>query len=270
MSSIRDALRRAERERLERESGGPRVASSHAQAERHAVEREPARGPESTFDVVSPPPIPSIEIPVDFAQELAYFRQGVESALPQKNRSILLTSATSSEGVSTLALYIAFSLAIRDNKTTCLIDGSFESPSVSNTLGLLGKPGLSDYLSNEAELRDVLLRTESPSLHVMGIGTHTYNPSLLLSGTRARSLVADLSERFEYVLIDSAGVLAHAETSMLAAYVDGVVLVVRAQQTKREVLAKADRLIRFSGGKVIGSILNRRKFPIPQAIYRRL
>lgn len=62
----------------------------------------------------------------------------------------------------------------------------------------------------------------------------------------------------------------HAETGMLAANVDGVVLIVRANRTKREVLTKAEKLVRFGGGRVIGTVLNRRSFPIPEAIYKRL
>ena len=85
-----------------------------------------------------------------------------------------------------------------------------------------------------------------------------------------RGLAAELRQRFDYVLFDSGSVLGTAETSMLAPSVDGVVLVIRANRTKREVVAKAEKLIRFSGGSVIGTVLNRRTFPIPDAIYRRL
>jgi receptor protein-tyrosine kinase len=104
----------------------------------------------------------------------------------------------------------------------------------------------------------------------MGIGTQIQNPSLVLSRDRARTLASNLSQRFDYVIFDASAVLSSAESSLLAASVDGVVLVARAGRTKREVLVKAEKLIRFSGGKVLGVILNRRQFPIPDAIYKRL
>jgi len=264
MSSIRDALKRAERERLSRVTT-PRPGDQ--------VEQETsgsAGSTDSNLHVVNPPLIPAPRLPIDFTQELAHFRQGVETALPQPHRSIVLTSANSSEGVTTLANYLAASLAIRDNKKTCLIDVNFESPKTTRLLGLLGQPGFSDYCSGNASLTDVLLRTESPNLYVMGLGTENYNPSLTVGSDRARSLPAELTQRFEYVLFDAGSVLNHAETSMLAGYADGVVLIVRANRTKREVLLKADKLMRFSGGRLIGTVLNRRTFPIPDSIYRRL
>ena len=281
MSSIRDAIRRAERERRERQARLQTLPSREEPAAdpRPAGSAEPAPGtrapgPKWTesaeLRVVRDEVCPNIEIPVDFTQELAYFRQGVESALPQARRSLLMTSATDREGVTTISYYVAASLAIRDNKRTCLIDASFDSPRTSHMLEILGRPGLSDYCKGNAELADVLIRTSSPQLYVIGIGTDNLNPSVILSSDRARTLPSELTQRFDYVLFDAASVLGHAETSMLSGYVDGVVLVVRANRTKREVLQKADKVIRFSGGTVVGTVLNRRTFPIPDSIYRRL
>ena len=169
-----------------------------------------------------------------------------------------------------LTVFLATSLAVRDGKKTCLIDANFKSPKTSRLFGLLGRPGLSDYCTGRSELGEVLCRTESPDLFLMGLGTDVFNPSLVLSHERARGLAQELSQRFDYVLFDCGSVLGNAETSMLAPTVDGAVLIVRANRTKREVLAKAEKLVRFSGGSVIGTVLNRRSFPIPEAIYKRL
>jgi protein-tyrosine kinase len=275
MSSIRDALRRAERERIAREQEGHRpVAAPAPGAEPPPRPPEPgaaaAPPPARELKLVESPQAPTIEVPVDFTQELALFRQGVESAVPKPRRALVLTSATSGEGVTTLCIYLATSLAVRDSKKTVLIDANFRSPKTTRVFGLLGRPGLSDYCTSRAELAEVLCRTDSPNLYVMGLGTDIYNPSLVLSHDRARNLAAELTQRFDYVLFDAGAVLGNAETSMLAATTDGVVLVVRAHKTKREVLGKAEKLIRFSGGTVIGTVLNRRKFPIPESIYKRL
>jgi len=190
--------------------------------------------------------------------------------MPKPRRSLVLSSASGSEGVTTVAVYLATSLAVRDGKKTLLVDANFKSPKVSRIFGLLGKPGFSDYCTGARDFGDVLHRTESPDLFLMGLGTEVYNPSLALSSDRARGLSADLIQRFDYVLFDTGSVLGNAETSMLAGTADGVVLIVRANRTKREVLAKAEKLIRFSGGRVIGSVLNRRRYPIPDSIYKRL
>lgn len=284
MSSIRDALRRAERERLARPDQGstpaPAVESPVAPPQPRPSapadglpEFEPVaapRTPGSQLRVVASPTVPLIEVPVEFSEELALFRRGVEAALPQPRRSIMLTSATRGEGVTTLGVYLASSLAVSDGRKTCLIDANFKSPRLSNLFGLLGRPGLSDYCAGHRELSEALVRSESPDLFVMGLGTEISNPSLILSQERARGLARMLSQRFDYVLFDVGPVLSQPEAGILASSVDGVVLVVRAHRTKREVLAKAEKSIRFNGGSVIGSVLNRRSFPIPEAIYKRL
>ena len=277
MSNIRDALKRAERERLRRHEES---ISKNARSEEERSVSSLRTSPETEFSgtgetqrdlhVIETRRIATVEVPVEFTEELALFRHGVEAAIPKPRRSLLLSSATSGEGVTTLAIFLATSLAVRDGKKTLVIDASFKSPRLSRIFGLLGKPGLSDYCSGAAELSDVLYRTDSDELFLMGVGTELYNPSLILSSDRARSLASELTQRFDYVLFDTGAVLSNAETSMLASGVDGVILIVRAGRTKREVLLKAEKLIRFSGGRVIGSVLNRRQFPIPESIYKRL
>ncbi len=284
MSSIRDALKKAERERMARDTvstpatpptpaspppEAPRSDRGPVEAARHRVEALPPE-PTQKFRVVESDVITPLEVPVGFAEELGNFRHGVESALPKPRRTLLMTSATSGEGVTTLTNFLATSLAVRDGKKTCLVDVNFKSPKTTRIYGLLGKPGFSDYCSGKCELADALRKTESPDLFIMGLGTEIYNPSLILSHERARGLAAELSQRFEYVLFDASSLLGNAESGILSASVDGTVLVVRANRTKREVLAKAEKLVRFGGGAVIGTVLNRRTFPIPDAIYKRL
>ncbi len=271
MSSIRDALKRAEQQRLKRLGSDSEVPQSSEPAHEAPDEAAPSTEPAtSDLHVVGSAPLPLIEVPIEFTQEIALFRQAVETALPQPRRSLVMTSATDSEGTTLISTFLAINLAIRDSKRTCLIDGNFQSPKLSRLFGILGKPGFSDYCTGRAELGDVIQRTESPDLFVLGLGTDVYNPSLILSNERARGLASELGQRFDYVIYDTGAVLGNAETSMLVPTVDGVVLVVRANKTKREVLAKAEKLIRFSGGTVIGTVLNRRTFPIPDTIYKRL
>ena len=277
MSSIREALKRAERERQARlghdTSPAARNEGSAAPDTRDVDPPRPATEPEvppADLRVVHPSPVRLVEVPIELAEELARFRHGVESALPQPHRTLVMTSASGGEGTTTLTVMLGTSLAVRDGRKTCIIDANFKSPRATGIFGLLGQPGFSDYCVGDAELNTVLRRTESPDLFVMGIGTNVVNPSLVLGHERARGLAAMLGQRFDYVLFDCGPTLTHAETSQVAATTDGAVLVVRAHRTKREVLSKAEKMIRFSGGKVIGTVLNRRHFPIPDTIYRRL
>lgn len=218
MSSIREALKRAERERMARETLPPRepvakaplppVTTSEPMAEQRSMpdrrdsaipeprpsehESAPSTREPEKFQLISPAAAPIIDVPVGFAEELSAFRHGVESALPKPRRSLLMTSATSGEGVTTLTNFLATSLAVRDGKKTCLVDANFRSPKTSRIYGLLGRPGYSNYATGTHELNEVLAPTESPDLFIVGLGTEIYNPSLVLSHERARGLVHEL------------------------------------------------------------------------------
>src|SRR5437763_1510400 len=91
---------------------------------------------------------------------------------------------------------------------------------------------------------------------------------------RANSAIAQqllsLREQFEYLLIDSPAIRHDGESSMLAQAADGVVLVIKAGQTRREVVHRGLDLLRAGNAQIAGMVLNQRTFPVPQALYERL
>ena len=262
MSNLRDALRKAERERRALESD--------------KVEHTTATPPPETAETsgkikgLGSHRIELPTVPPAFAAEADLFRQGIESALPGPTRRVLMTSATAGEGVTTLSLFVAISLAARAGRSVCLVDANLKSSGLTRRLGLEGQLGVSDVCQGLAEWSDALRPTETEGLYVIGTGRAGGEASVLLGGTAGREMAANLATRFEYVLIDAGRTLGQVEASLLAPSVDGTVLIVRANHTKREVVAKAEAEIRSHGGRVVGSILNRRTFPIPDAVYRRL
>jgi receptor protein-tyrosine kinase len=205
-----------------------------------------------------------------FQAEVDLFRQGIESALPGPKRRILMSSATAGEGVTTISLFVAISLARRAGRSVCVVDATLKTAGLTRWLGLEGQLGVSDVCHGLADWSDALRATVIDNLFVVGTGRAGGEPSVLLGSEAGQKMAGDLSTRFDYVLIDAGRTLGQVEPALLAPTVDGTVLVVRANHTKREVLAKAEAEIRSHGGRVVGSILNRRTFPIPEAVYRRL
>jgi receptor protein-tyrosine kinase len=210
------------------------------------------------------------EVPAAFVAEVDLFRQGIESALPGPKRRILMSSATAGEGVTTLSLFVGISLARRAGRSVCVVDANLRSGGLTRWLGLEGQLGVSDVCQGLADWPDALRATDVEGLYVVGTGRAGGEPAVLLGGPEGQEMAASLSTRFNYVLIDGGRTLGQVEASLIAPSVDGTVLVVRANHTKREVLAKAEAEIRSHGGRVVGSILNRRTYPIPEAVYRRL
>jgi Mrp family chromosome partitioning ATPase len=210
------------------------------------------------------------EVPAAFAAEVDQFRQGIESALPGPKRRVLMSSATAGEGVTTLTLFVGISLARRAGRSVCVVDANLRSGGLTRWLGLEGQLGVSDVCQGLADWPDALRATDVEGLYVAGTGRAGGEPAVLLGGREGQQMAASLSTRFDFVLIDGGRTLGQVEASLIAPSVDGTVLVVRANHTKREVLAKAEAEIRSHGGRVVGSILNRRTYPIPEAVYRRL
>jgi len=295
MSNLRDALRKAEEQRralkatqLEKAAASPpaeaaesaEVADVAKPAESAAVvevrefveaaEAAEAAEPDRQIKGLGSHRIVLPTVPPAFAVEVDLFRQGIESALPGPTRRILMTSATAGEGVTTLSLFVGISLAARAGHRVCIVDANLRSSGLTRLLGLQGQLGVSDVCQGLADWSDALRPTDTDGLYVVGTGRAGGEASVLLGSAAGREMASNLATRFEYVLIDGGRTLGQVEASLLAPNVDGTVLVVRANHTKREVLAKAEAEIRSHGGRVVGSILNRRTFPIPNAVYRRL
>ena len=267
MSNLRDALRKAEQERRAREES---QRQTHEPAPQAPETPEPAPASSGQIKGLGTHKVELPDVPAAFQAEVDQFRQGIESALPGPTRRILMSSATSGEGVTTISLFVAISLARRAGRSVCVVDANLKTAGLTRWLGLEGQLGVSDVCNGLASWADALRATPIENLFVVGTGRAGGEPSVLLGSAAGQQMAADLSTRFDYVLIDAGRTLGQVEAALLAPSVDGTVLVVRANHTKREVLAKAEAEIRSHGGRVVGSILNRRTFPIPEAVYRRL
>ncbi len=116
-------------------------------------------------------------------------------------------------------------------------------------------PGLATALVDDS-VRDAPAETEVPNLWVVPAGPIPPNPSELLHSERFRAFLARLSERFDQVILDSPPVAAVTDATILSRLVDGTVLVVRANQTGKEVARHANRLLQGVGANFAGCVLN--------------
>lgn len=169
-------------------------------------------------------------------------------------RMILVTSSVPEEGKSTTAINIALALAEAEHEVL-LVDGDMRRPSVANFLELVGSVGFSSVLSGVATLPEVLQRTAFPHLTVLTAGAPPPNPSELLGSMAARNLFGELRARFEYVIVDTAPLLAVTDTAVLAAIADGTLVLTRFGETKREQVANSVRTLKSVGAAPLGAVL---------------
>lgn len=169
-------------------------------------------------------------------------------------RVIVVISSAPGEGKSTTAINIALALAEADNNVV-LVDGDMRRPSLDKYLDLVGSVGFSTVLSGGASLSEVLQATKFSNLTVLTAGPTPPNPSELLGSQAARKVLQDLRSQFDYVIVDSAPLLAVTDGAILATSADGALMMAKFGQTKREQLAHAVGNLRDVGATLLGAVV---------------
>ncbi len=175
-------------------------------------------------------------------------------AVDNPPRLIVVTSSAPSEGKSTTAINIALALA-EAGHNVALVDGDMRRPSLNKYLDLVGSVGFSTVLSGAASLPEVLQETKYPRLTVLAAGPTPPNPSELLGSQAAKKVLSELRARYDYVIIDSAPLLAVTDGAILSTNSDGVLMVVRHGQTKRDHVSHAARILEDVGAPLLGAVL---------------
>ncbi len=170
--------------------------------------------------------------------------------------TVMVTSADVGEGKSTTSINFAVALAQEIDLTVLLVDADLRKPSIHKYLGIKADRGLSDYLSGQVELSDVLIQTGIGKLVFLPAGRPCSNPAELLSSNRMNELVLEMKHRYSdrYIVIDTSPILVSADAISISNYVDGVILVVKAAKTPENAVKKAIDLI--DSAKVLGVVYN--------------
>ncbi len=174
-------------------------------------------------------------------------------AVDNPPRVIVVTSSMPHEGKSTTAINIALALAEAEHNVV-LVDGDMRRPMLAKYLDLVGSVGFSTVLSGAATLRESLQKTRFPGLTVLTSGAVPPNPSELLGSQLARKLLNELRAEFDYVVVDSTPLLAVTDAAILAAGADGVLIMARYGQTKREQLVHAVSTLADVGAPLLGAV----------------
>jgi capsular exopolysaccharide synthesis family protein len=170
-------------------------------------------------------------------------------------RSILLTSASPSEGKSTVAAHLAATHA-GQGKRTLLIDGDLRRPSVHRLYQVPNSVGLSNVLLQQISWRDALVRMPEPvGLDILPAGPSTRRASDLI-GTGLAELVEEAAREYDLVVLDAPPLLGFAEPLQMASVVDGVIVVARAGDTSRTALSSVITTLARLRANLVGVVLN--------------
>ena len=173
-----------------------------------------------------------------------------------KSKALLLTSFNPGSGKTFLATNIALSLAIKGKKVA-LIDADLRKGSLSSFYNC-PSAGLSDYLNGETNDLDKLFFKDPDysNLHILAVGTIPPNPTELLGNGRFKSLIDELKQKYDYVIVDAAPINIVADTNIIAEYVDRTFAVIRAGLFDKRYLPELVDLINTGKLRNVAVILN--------------
>jgi capsular exopolysaccharide synthesis family protein len=203
-------------------------------------------------------PIIFLKAPKSLAAE-AYrtIRTGILlSQAGEPPRTILVTSAQTSEGKTTSSVNLAVSLS-SSGARVALIDADLRRPAIGREFNVaIGTPGLVDILTGQRSVQEVGLTHLVQGITLIPSGPIPPNPAELLGSLQMAALIDQLAGQFDYVIIDSPPILPVTDSVILSRYVDGVVLVLKGASTPRRVANDARRRLQSVGARVLGVVLN--------------
>ena len=168
-----------------------------------------------------------------------------------------VSSALAGEGKSLSSVNLAYSLS-QLNKRVLLVDCDMRRPSVSEKLKINQAPGLSNYLTRQIQVKDILqnYKDKDASFHVIAAGENPPNPIELLSSTRMEKVIDAFREYYDYIILDLPPVDEVSDAMVASKIADGILLVVRQDYCDRMVLNTSVRQFEFVDARILGLVLN--------------
>ncbi len=188
----------------------------------------------------------------------------------ERPHAVVFAGIELGDGCSRICANTAETLARNISGSVCLVDANLRSPSLAQFFGVSNHHGLSDALRQQGTIRDFTQQLRPDNLWLLSCGSFATDAPSLLSSDRLKALLAQLRKEFDYVLINVSAVILDGAASLWGPLVDGVILVVEANLTRREVARKAKESLESANVRLLGAVLNNRTFPIPETIYRNI
>ncbi len=255
MSKMFDALRRAEEER--RKQAG--------RTEQETAVEVAVKPEGETFD-------PHVNgFPKSLLRELGILENSIETSLKgKKKKSLIFTSAASSEGTTTISVSYARLLALKGQERILICEMNARNPVFKELFAVSNGAGVSDYFTGKKNLAAITQATSASMLDVIHVGE--VDPAFIQIHLQRvfPKLVEEAAATYDTVIFDAPAIVSSPETAPMCAYVDGVVVVVQAGKTKREIVQRSLNSIARYDGNVLGIILNRKKYYIPGFLYKRI
>jgi succinoglycan biosynthesis transport protein ExoP len=209
----------------------------------------------STHELLLDSDTPSLQ-----AEAYRHLRTSVLLSTPGRApRTLLVTSSVPAEGKTTTVANVATVLSQTGAKVL-IIDADMRRPRLHTVFGMENKLGLSSILSSEvsdAEIFSMINQYRDSNIYLLNSGAIPPNPAELVGSDQMRRLLTLTATEFKYTVIDSPPIASFTDGVLISSLVDGVLLVVHAGKTSRQVVRRTRQMLQEIGAKVIGVVLNK-------------
>jgi protein-tyrosine kinase len=188
----------------------------------------------------------------------------------ESNRTVVFTASDSGDGCSWICARVGELLASQVTGSVCLVDANLQNPTLHEQFGVSNHHGLSDALRQGGSMRGYVSQLSRRNLALVSCGSDSKDVQGMVTSDRMRMRMNELRSEFDYVLIDCPSMSASEEAISLGSAADGVVLVLKANSTRKERARGAVHDLQNAQVKVLGAVLNQRTFPIPEKLYNKL
>ncbi|GAB4174219.1 MAG: polysaccharide biosynthesis tyrosine autokinase [Calditrichia bacterium] len=177
------------------------------------------------------------------------------SKTDKKIKSLLVTSSGPKEGKSTTVANLAITHAQMGFKTV-IVDTDLRRPVIHHIFGLEKDMGVTNYIVNKTDIKDIIKPSLVDNLYIIPSGPLPPNPAELLASDKMKQFINELKETFDMVIFDSPPVIAVTDAQLISSETDGSVLVVKSEQTNRDMLRRTLLLLENVNADLLGFIYN--------------
>jgi len=204
------------------------------------------------------------------AEELKLVQRLLVVPASGAGRLVMFSGVDDDLGCASICARSAQILAAQTRASVCLVDANLASPSLHRFFCVENRNGLADAMRSQSRLRDCAQRLSHEHLWLIPAGSSAANDdgNGLLVSAALRSALQDLREGFEHVLVCAPAVNRNPDSLLIGQLMDGVFLVLEADSTRREAARKVKEDLESANARLLGVVLNNRKFPVPESIYR--
>lgn len=178
-------------------------------------------------------------------------------------KSILVAASRHMEGCTHVAKNLALILAEEPGVTVLFIDLGLDT-------GSAAQRGLADCVMGGVSRESVTLDTAVPNIKMLPFGNAECNPLYIIKSDEFTALIESVKKEYSFIIIDAPPLQYYPEATLMASKVDGVLLVVRSEKTKKQIVVDTKKKLESAGANILGVVMNRKRHYIPRWVYSRL